>query len=239
MEKKITFLILSLLCMSPAFAEDSSGLRNETEAGIVITGGNTDISTLTFRQGSRYTNGAHSFQLNARYLRSSNSGVEQALQWGFGLRYEHLLSETFALFLGQLVESNVYQNIFQRYATDLGGKYYFVKREKDFTWTGEAGYRYTRENYFSSYKTFSFGRLFTEMENYLGEALSVKLGLEYLPNLTRWKAYQFNGNISLNAAISSIFSFKTGFELRYNNEPPAGAKSTSDRVFTTSLITKF
>ncbi len=237
---KTVFTWALLLGMNfPAFADEARTLKNESEAGVVITSGNTDVSTLSFRQNTTIASGANSYLLNARYLRASNAGVEQALQWGFGLKYERAFSERFAIFLAQLVEGNIYQNIFQRYATDLGGKYFFQKREKDLVWFAEGGYRFTRENYPASFKNLNFLRIYTEVEKYLGETMSAKLWLEYLPNLTFWKAYQFNGSVSLNTAVSGIFSLKNGFEFRYNNEPPAGAKSASDRVFTTSLVAKF
>jgi putative salt-induced outer membrane protein YdiY len=41
------------------------------------------------------------------------------------------------------------------------------------------------------------------------------------------------------SAVNSVFSLKTGFDFRYNNEPPAGARSNSDRIFTTALVAKF
>lgn len=238
MKHLFTFLfVLSIYASS--FADETRTIKNESEMGIVITGGNTDVSTLSFKQNSTLSNGANSYLLNARYLRSSNAGVEQALQWGFGLRFERSLSDRFSVFIGQLVESNIYQNIAQRYATDIGGKQFFHKVEKDLVWFLEAGYRFTRENYLSSFKNMNFLRLYTEVEKYFGETMSGKLSLEYLPNITAWKAYQFNGAVSLNTAISSIFSLKNGFEIRYNNDAPAGVKSASDRIFTTSLVAKF
>lgn len=230
-------LFFSLFLCASAIADERT-IKNESEAGIVITGGNTEISTLSFKQATTISNAPNSILFNARYLRSSNAGIEQALQWGLGLRFERSLTDRFSLFLGQLVESNLYQNILQRYATDIGGKYFFNKVEKDIVWFAEAGYRFTRENYLSSFKNLNFMRLYTEVEKYFAESMSGKLWIEYLPNITAWKAYQLNAHLSLNTAISSIFSLKNGFEIRYNNEPPSG-KQTSDRIFTTSLVAKF
>ena len=235
-------LILSL-CISPMFiqfahADEVQSFKSESEAGVVLTGGNTDVSTLSFKHSDTVTHELNSYHFDGRYLRASNAGIEQALQWGLGLKYERSLNDRIGVFLGQLVESNIYQNIFQRYATDLGLKYVFHREEKVLVWLGEGGYRFTRENYESSFKNISFFRLYTEVEKYFAETISGKLGLEYLPNLSEWKGYQFNGNVSLNTVISSIFSLKNAFELRYNNDAPAGVKSASDRTFTTSLVAK-
>ena len=234
-----TIIVLALLWGTSTFAEETSTVKNESEAGVVITSGNTEISTLNAKQATTLTGGPNSYLLSARYLRSSNIGVEQALQWGFGLKYNHAFTERYGFFIGQSVEGDIYQKIFQRYSTDLGGKYFFHKTEKKIIWFAEGGYRFTRENYLSSFKNLNFLRLYTEVEKYFTETMSGKLWVEYLPNITEWKAYQFNGNISLNTVISSVFSLKNAFELRYNDEPPQGAKSASDRIFTTALVAKF
>ena len=234
-----TLSILLLFVGLSSYAEETSQFKNESEAGVVMVGGNSAISTLSFKQNNTITEGPNSYLLNARYLSSSNEGIELARQWGLGLKYDHAFTEKYGFFIGQSVEGNIYQNIYQRYATDVGGKYVFHKVEKQLIWFAEGGYRFTRENYFSSFKNLNFLRVYTEVEKFFNETISGKLWLEYLPNISVWKAYQFNGNVSLNTALSSHFSLKNGFEFRYNNEAPSGTKSASDRVFTTSLVAKF
>lgn len=232
------FLFLLLLSTSTnAFAID--GLKNESEVGVVLTSGNNEVSTISGKQASTYVSGLDTYSFTGRYLTSSNSGVRQALQWGLGLKYDRGLADDFSVFLGQILESNIFQNINQRYATDLGGKVIFYNAEKEFTWFAEGGYRFTRENYPFGFKNLNFLRIYTAAERFWNPNFSGKLGVEYLPNLTLWKAYQLNASASINAAVNSVFSVKTGFDFRYNNEPPAGARSNSDRIFTTALVAKF
>lgn len=232
------FLAGFVLGIANVGAEESRSFKNETELGIVVTGGNTDVSTLTFKQSNSLIFTSNSIHLHARYLRSTSQEIEQAFQWGFGAKFEQILNDRVGLILGQLVEANPYQKINQRYATDAGVKVHFYRKEKDLTWFAETGYRFTRENYPGSFANLNFLRISSEIENYLAESLSAKLGVEFLPNLDRWKGYQFNGAASINAAVSSVVSLKTGYELRYNNEPPVGAKAPSDRIFTTSIVAK-
>jgi putative salt-induced outer membrane protein len=239
MKYQILLCSLIIAAATLANADEARSFKNESEAGNVITGGKTEVSTLSFKEGSTYTAGLDSVTFNARYLRSSNEGVEQALQWGLGLKYNHQFTEMFGWFLGQLVESNIYQKIFQRYATDVGAKQFFSRKENELIWFAEAGYRFTRENYFDSFKNLNFLRIYTEIEKFFAKTVSGKFWFEYLPNITEWKAYQFNASISMNASLSEVFSVKSGFDLRYNNEAPVGAKSSSDRIFTTSLVAKF
>ncbi len=212
--------------------------RNESELGYVVTAGNTDVSTLSIKQRSRWIEDRNGWSLNARYLRSSSEEQEQALQWGLGLKRERVLNDDLSVFLGQLVESNVYQLINQRYATDAGAKYFFDKKEKDQIWFVEFGYRFNRENYPDSFQSYQFGRLFSELEKYWFENASGKISLEYLPNFTRWKRYQLNASVTVSGALAQALSLRSSFELRYNNEPPLGARSNSDRILTVSFVVK-
>ncbi len=234
---KLFVLFAVFAASTSAFAIE--GLKNESEVGVVLTSGNNEVSTISGKQASTYVSGLDTYSFTGRYLTSSNAGVQQALQWGLGLKYDRGLADDFSVFLGQILESNVFQNINQRYATDLGGKVIFYNAEKVFTWFVEGGYRFTRENYPSDFKNLNFLRVYTAAERFWNPNFSGKLGVEYLPNLTLWKAYQLNASASINAAVNSVFSVKTGFDFRYNNEPPAGARSNSDRIFTTALVAKF
>ncbi len=234
---KLFVFLLLLSSGQNAFAID--GLKNESEVGVVLTSGNNEVSTISGKQASTYVSGLDTYSFTGRYLTSSNSGVQQALQWGLGLKYDRGLADDFSVFLGQILESNIFQNINQRYATDLGGKVIFYNAEKEFTWFAEGGYRFTRENYPFGFKNLNFLRIYTAAERFWNPNFSGKLGVEYLPNLSLWKAYQLNASASINAAVNSVFSVKTGFDFRYNNEPPAGARSNSDRIFTTALVAKF
>ena len=240
MMKIFALSILLLLAPFRAVAsEPESVFRNESELGYVLTSGNTDVASLSAKQHNRWESSDNAFHFNARYLRSSNQGIKQSLFWSAGFKYERLFSSLISGYLGQLVESNIYQKINQRYASDAGVKLNFYKREKDLIWFAEAGYRYARENYPNNFQDLQFMRIYSEIENYWIESVSGKLNFEYLPNLTRWKGYQINSAFSLSAALSDYFSFKTSYEFRFNNEPPAGTVSNSDRVLITSFVAKF
>lgn len=238
--KVFALLILLLLAPFRAVASISESIfRNESELGYVLTSGNTDVTSLSAKQHNRWEGSDNAFHFNARYLRSSNQGIEQSLFWSAGFKYERLFSSLISGYLGQLVESNIYQKINQRYASDAGVKLNFYKREKDLIWFAEAGYRYARENYPNNFQDLQFMRIYSEIENYWIESVSGKLHFEYLPNLTRWKGYQINSAFSLSAALSDYFSLKTSYEFRFNNEPPAGTLSNSDRVLITAFVAKF
>jgi hypothetical protein len=140
--------------------------------------------------------------------------------------------------MGQKVESDKYQSINQRYSSDLGGKY-FIKKDQGISWFAEAGYRFTRENYPYGFKNLNFARLYHEIEDNYGNGLTLRWWFEYLPNITAWKAYQFNTELSVAMMLSEYFSLKTGYLIRYYNEPPVGVAKTTDTTLLTSLVAKF
>ncbi len=240
--KNIVFVLALLGFTLASFADEAAikqGLSNESEAGAIITGGNTQNTTLNFQQKNTYKWDAHLIKFNGRFLSASSRGVEQAYLWSIGARYGHELSNRFSLFLGQQVESDKYQNLLQRYSTDLGGKYFITISEAT-KWFAETGYRFARENYANfTFKNISYLRLYTEVERSMGSSVSSKLWIEYLPNLTQWKAYQLNSELSLSVLLSQVFSVKAGYLLRYWNEPPAGVAFKTDTIFTTALVAKF
>lgn len=236
---KIILALSLALCAFNAHAEEKKlGFKTEGEAGIVLTSGNTETSTVSVKDTNEYVWTEDKVAFNANFLKSSNRGIEQAYQWGLGVRYERKLNDGFSIFLGQLLQSDKYQNINQRYGTDVGGKYTFQKTDT-FNWFSEFGYRFTRENYPYGFKNINFLRAYHEVENAWNKNFSVKWWFEYLPNLTVWKAYQFNSELSISTVLTDIFSLKTGYLVRYYNEPPVGVAQKTDTTFTTSIVAKF
>lgn len=235
-------VIFATLSISHAtYAQDSASkgtLKNESEAGVVITGGNSQVSTISFKQLNSYQWSSNTAKFNGGYLRSSTAGTETALRWNGGLRYERALSDNYSLFAGQGVESDKFQNLLQRYTTDLGGKYIFIKKE-ELNWFAEAGYRFQRDNYVSFFKNFNYARIYTEAVKAFNKSVSAKLWVEYLPNITTWQDYQINGELSLSAVLSEVFSLKTGYLLRFDNMPAPGVAFKTDSTFTTALVAKY
>jgi putative salt-induced outer membrane protein len=234
----IILISLVLLTVSAQAEEAKQGIGSEAEAGVVLTTGNTQTSTISFKDVSTYKLDKNNFLFNANFLTASNRGSEQAYQWGLGVRYERDLNDRFGVFVGQLLQSDKYQNINQRYATDIGGKYTFEKTEQ-LSWFAEFGYRFTRENYPYGFKNINFLRAYHEVSKSWTKNYTVKWWFEYLPNLTQWKAYQFNSELSISTVLSDLFSLKSAYLFRYYNEPPIGVSQKTDTTFTTSLVAKF
>ncbi len=242
--KQITRTLVLILAFSffnsltHAAETNESALKNESSAGLVLTGGNTKTQSISLKDQTSYTFEKNVFKFSGAFLRASNADIESAYNWNLGLRYERELTDTVSIYLGQNVESDKFQNILQRYNTDIGGKYFFNK-EESFKWFGEAGYRFTRTNYTTSFKNDNYLRVYTEAERAFNKEVSAKFWLEYLPNITVSEAYKINSELSLSAALSNVFSVKSGYLVRYDNQPITGVTFKTDSTFTTALVAKF
>lgn len=238
---KTTVLAVVAFSASPfTFAADPApaGWKNESQAGVVLTSGNTNTSSLSVGELASYQFDKSLVKVTGAYLYQKNEGVVSGKSWSFGLRYEKILSDQLSVFLGQSVEGNRFSGLDQRYNTDLGAKYTFVK-DDELTWIGEGGYRYTRENLIVLSRTLHYARAFTELEKKLNPTVSVKYWLEYLPNFTDTDNWQLNTELSLAAAVSSVFSIKSAYLIKYDNQINAPGLTKTDKTLTTSLVAKF
>ena len=228
-----------LLIATRAQALDKkAGWQTDAEAGVVLTTGNTQTNTISLKDATAYGWLQNNLIFSGNFLNSSDHGIEQAYQWGLGLRYERDLNDRLGVFLGELLQSDKYQSIQQRYATDVGGKY-TIENVNGLHWFVEGGYRFTRENYtYGTSNNINFVRLYNEIEKAWTKTFSAKWWVEYLPNLSHWAGYQFNTEVSISTVLTDIFSLKSAYLLRYYNTPPGVAEKT-DTTFTTSLVAKF
>lgn len=240
--KPLLTLILSLAVLSvSAFAGDEEmkdhAVKNESELGIVSAKGNSDIATTVLKHQTKYRANRSTYAMRANYLRSSDHGNESAKSWLLGGRYEYALSDKWSTYAAETVDGDIFSGVRQRYASDLGGKYFFEKSDP-FVWFAEGGYRFTHENRIDETLNYSSLRLYSEAERKFTETFSMKYWIEYLPNLTNSTDWQLNTELSLAAALSSVFAMKAGYLVKYDHLPAPGAVKT-DRVFVTSVVAKF
>lgn len=215
------------------------GLTNESRAGIVTTSGNSKMQTYDLGQKNSYEFHANKLASKGLYLRSTSKGIESARQWTLGLRYDRILAAKWSIFLAELVEGNTYAGFKQRYSTDLGGKYYFVKEEMNI-WFAEAGYRHQRENrVMGSHHTASLSRVYSEYEHRFNSSVSGRFWVEYLQNFSVAKDRFINLEPSMVAALNTVLSVQFAYTFRYRQLPPPGVQYKTDTTTTAALIAKF
>lgn len=243
--KLISFFViaLSLLVAKPILAEEALALNdpfhNESEAGVVISTGNSQVRAFNFKQTNTYEFSLNLFKFTGRFLGSTNKGVENARYLTLGLRYERLLVDKFSLFAAETYESDIFAGYDRRFNTDLGVKYIIVKTEET-DWLGEAGFRHIAEQ-LSAGPTNNRGntRVYTEVAHKFTHTLNAKFWAEYIQSLANGNDLLFNSEISMSMLLSEVFSVKIGYLFRYNNNPQPPASTNSDTTFTTALVAKF
>lgn len=230
-------LVLSALAHADPAPPFAGGFHDESEAGIVVTGGNSSTQSYNFKTLTAYDWEQNTLKLNGKYLNTSANSINTAQYWTLGLRYERSLLDRLSVFAAQAIESDVFSGYLQRYNSDLGGKYYLYK-EDGFYWDAEAGYRYTIENRLTGQNTINYLRFYTEANRDWTKTFSTKADVEFLPNLTTSADYQINTDLSVNAAINDVFAIKVGYGIKYRNTLITPAIYNTDSQFTTALVAK-
>lgn len=230
-------LLLSILLAVPAQAD----WTNTTEAGVVVANGNSRSQSFTVKDENNYTwdDAKNTFNFKGSFLQTKALGVLNAKRWDSALRYERALTQRLSLFLGQGVESDRFAGFMQRYNTDVGPKYVFVK-EESFDWSGELGYRYSRERRLDgSQISKNQVRAYTELNRKWNDTASSKFWVEYLPNFSNSRDWLLNSEISASANLTTILAIKTAFLVKFDNMPAPTAGTKTDSLFTTSLVAKY
>lgn len=223
--------------MIPTFAE--AQLSNESELGIASANGNTKTQTYNLKQWNDYKWNMNVASFRSRYLNSKANNNETARYFMSGLKYERQLTSYLGWFAGETFEKDKFANIDKRLITDLGGKYRFIESESDKVLT-EIGYRYMNENRIDDTNAYSqYVRIYGEWESKWNTNFGTKYWVEYLPNITENKDWQFNTELSISAVITSLFNLKSGILVRYDHSPAKNVLYDTDTLFTTSLVAKF
>jgi len=216
-----------------------AGFNNESRLGLVIITGNSKAQTFDVSQKDSYEWKINKFSFLGTYLRSTSKGLESARRWSLGFRYDLLLSERWSLFAAETIEGDTYAGYLQRYNTDVGAKFYAVKDANN-NLLFEAGYRHQRENQISkNKKETSFSRLYSEFEHNWNKSVSTKLWVEYLQSLSKGDDRFINGEGSLKASLTDIFSVQLAYLVRYRNLLPAGVPYKTDTTLTAAVLASF
>ena len=251
---KTMLIVVVLLVSSVAVAAEKS-FKNESQAGIVVTGGNTNtevfsgktLNTWTLSESSKVTFGGSYLEGSTEDPSTGNS-VETAKRWDAFARYDQVLNESWSIFISQNIESDKFSGFSQRYNTDIGARWTIKKSENFYTFL-EAGYRYTIENNIDKNKAdqgFENGerknskaRLFYELGGNFNESVSGRFWVEYLPNFDESDDYLVTFEPSLSAALSKTFALKLAFLGIYDNQVNVAGNKKFDYTYTTSIVAKF
>lgn len=229
------FALFILLIPSIALAQ----YTNESEVSSVVTGGNSKVETYLFKTLNKYLHGDNTHQLSGLYTYGESRDEVSAREWNVNYKFDHVWTDHFGYYVGEVLEGYRFQGIKVRYNTDAGLKYYFTKSEKTNFFT-ELGYRYSIEDrYYSETAYENKGRVFLEYNNKPNQNFSYRIWGEFLPNFTNSGDYLFIHEASVTSILTSRFSLKFAWRGIYDQEPIIEGNKNYDFTYTTSLVARF
>lgn len=234
------FAILNLTSALLAPQTAHADFQNESEAGVVITSGNTRTQSLSIKQMDRYSWLKNAFALNGSFLQTKNAGVLSAKRWDLQLRYERQMNENLSLILAQGVQSDRFAGYLQRLNSDFGPRYVILRDQELLEWAAELTYRFSREIKTTGQRDYrQQGRFFTEVKRNWSPTTSSRFWIEFIPSFRRFDDWELRSEISTTAALTAIFSMKAGYQFKYDNVPATTTALKRDSEFTTALVAKF
>ena len=259
MLKRLMLFVLGSLVLT-AHAQDKPGLTNESALGYVITGGNSQSETTSFKQKSVYAWTSDILKLDGHYLQAEGQDpttantIQTAENWSATLRFERVIAANiFNMYVSHGWYGDRFQNVSEGHNTDIGGKYFWLTSE-NLKLFSELGYRYTRELLITAPATaearvgvgspthpeYHYIRAYSQIDYSHSKTFSIGAWIEYLPSITDFMEDQrINYSPYLTSVLTDMFSLKVAYEGRYRYKPAQVGNELTDYTFTTSLIAKF
>ncbi|MBD65578.1 MAG: hypothetical protein CME62_10245 [Halobacteriovoraceae bacterium] len=252
------FFIFCLVLPTFLFAQGTKAkdfkFKSQSGLSMIQTTGNAEVETYNLDTETSWKKTKRIYTLKGNYTlgyaeevnedTGEENKVETARNWAIELKYEQIMSDWFSGFLATSMEGDEFAGIERRNNYDIGVKQYLVQTDNT-TSFAEVGYRYTNELRTEDDEDgdrrfiFNKGRVYYEISHKKSEDLSVKFWVEYLPNFTRSEDYIISYEPSVSYILSEVFSLKTAYKNRYDNEPNAEDFEKTDTQLTTSIIAKF
>lgn len=235
------FLIATfcLLIAANGFAGEKK-FQDEAELSYVKTGGNSEVTTLSFKnllkyQFSERLEGA--WELGALY--GESDGDRSAESYMTELRADYkLIKKLYVYGLAGFLTDD-FAGYDRRYYGGLGVGYKFLDGPKH-SFSGELGLNYSSEEYTDNTDNdFIEGRAFVLYEYAINEKSVFSQGVEYLYDFDESDNYRINSDTSLKVQINTVLSLKAGYEVRYDNAPTPATLDDTDTRFYTAIVAAF
>ncbi len=236
----LQLLLATVFAQSTPATEESSTwkITNETEASLIVAEGNTSSETNVIKQSNSFTKDKNVVAIKGSYLLTKSNHNRTAEAWMYSPRYERIITDQFNAFVAYTEEGDKFAGYEKRQSGDIGGKYYFVKKEKVETLFAELNYRFTKEKpLVGKSEDLNYGRFYAEWTRTWTSTLSSKLWVEYLLNTEDSDDYKVNLEPSVAVVMTEILSLKISYLSKYNNTP--GTAEKKDSLFTTSIVASF
>lgn len=244
--KWTTIFLVGIFSWS-ALADEAPKLpewENNAEASLLLTSGNTEVTTLGLGLGSIYRPDPWTVKGKGAYVTSKTVGVKTAESLEFGLRGERKITEALSGYLSSSFFKNEFAGFESRWGLEAGISYLLLSEEAH-TLTTDLGFGFLKENLISGPmgaslgdRSFATGRLGVEYKWKISPSAELSDSLSLLENFSETSDWRLSNQIALTTIMTDMLSLKVGFKVDYLNTPVSGKKST-DTATTVALVAKF
>lgn len=235
--KSLILATLVLFLSFNSFAE----FEHIGEASVVISGGNSELSTYNVKSNNSYKFSRYTTSFGGHYTLGDASDVIIVRNWDVNAKIDTKFTKTLGAFIGEKLEGDKFSGYERRLSTDVGISDVFYTSDTQ-ELKGEVGYRNFYEKNISAAKGSKndhMGRLNLRHRYVAKDKFVVESYVEYLPNFSESDDYLINFGPSIAFSLTSNFSFKVGYDGRYDNQPALDGNKKLDYLYTTSIISKF
>lgn len=216
-----------LLAPSTASAADEPPPKPTKLTGdfaYVSTAGNSETQTLTGTEKLEHKTGNWLFTQDAAAVWGTDSGVENAGRYLFGLRGDRTITKRVSAYGLGTWRRNTFAAISRQFDEGVGLAYHaLIPSPQQLDLEAGAGLSQRRDT-FGTQDNFGTWRLAALYRYYFKEKTYFEGGGTYMGNLTTSADYEWDAKTSLVAPLSSILAMKFGYNYHYRNAPLAGIK---------------
>lgn len=252
----VALSFLLLVASVPALAQESApekptcpcpppdppppALQGSFSAGLALTSGNTDTSSLNLGFNMVYDPKTHSlFKADAFYLHSGNDGVATSDKAAARLRYEYKVTERAYAFLQLGYNRDRFMNMTYLITPMVGAGYSVVKEKTlDVTLEGSIGGAFEKDG---GYDATSSGAFAVAQ----GLAWKISPGATFTERASGlWKTSDtsdcfYHFEVGLAASLVKSFELKLTYLVDYRNLPNPPTKEKTDTTLIFAIVYKF
>ncbi len=223
-----------------AFAQTNDGKwHDEAELSYVDTGGNTQVTTLSWKNSliaPLGDNTTGTWRVEGLYGRAD--GQRNAEHYATELRGDHSYNTVLYSFAYGGWTRDQFSGIDGRYYGGAGGGYRLLAGPTQYL-TAEAGLSFTHENRTDgTNKRYPGGRFFGKYEYRFTKKTKFTQSVEWLADLHQFSGWRLNTETAITAALNSWMSLKTSYVVKYDHQPVDDLKPT-DTVLGAALVVDF
>ncbi|QLY24347.1 DUF481 domain-containing protein [Bdellovibrio sp. KM01] len=212
-------------------------LHIELDAGVLAVTGKNDTQSINSNLDVQYDFDRNTLKVAGDYLNSSTEGVDSALHWTAGARYENEFITASRIYLDYYSEADPFIGYVQRNNEGLGYQY-AIHKDSTVFWWAEIGYLHSDTNIVNRTEVFeSKARFASGVAWRFDTTWSLEGELEYLFNLTYANEDLMSYEFALTSLINSKFAIRTAYIMRHMENPYQGSRDQGTTML--SLVATF